>query len=223
MTSGCMLHLKALHFPDQLPDLHASALAAKIRVFKFENVRHGGLYIRSNVSALQRMCSNPNYAERCLFFRNWLDHLYCRNIDRAVSQFTSSHPDKAWWLDRGDANEQSKVGFQRRISEMFLSDPSPAHVHIRRRLDRWSQMQTLPGIRPNHFLLNLKRLHKLVPPRVLAAVMRVAFDGLFTAARFQQQRRCIFGCEAEDSTMHYTRCRLLRVLSWDLLMRMRCE
>ena len=53
----------------------------------------------------------------------------------------------------------------------------------------------------------LQRLARLVPPRVVAAVLRTWFNGWCTARRFQANGRCFFGCSmGEDSVDHYMGC-----------------
>ena len=62
---------------------------------------------------------------------------------------------------------------------------------------------------------NLRRLGKLVPPRVHAVVFRTVFNGWYTDRRCAQDREspCKVGCGHEhgrDSLEHYTCCTTLR-------------
>ena len=50
------------------------------------------------------------------------------------------------------------------------------------------------------------RLHGMVPPRIIAAIVRTWYNGWCTGRRFQQSGTCIFGCQYEDSIEHYSRC-----------------
>ena len=51
------------------------------------------------------------------------------------------------------------------------------------------------------------RLRKLVPPKVLAAVLRTLFNGWCTRRRFQARGRCLFGCRmGADAVDHYIEC-----------------
>ena len=60
------------------------------------------------------------------------------------------------------------------------------------------------------------RLKALAPPRVSAAVLRTLYNGWCTHSRFQKRQAhsniCVLGCggNAEDSIMHYCRCRVTR-------------
>ena len=84
-----------------------------------------------------------------------------------------------------------------------------AMLHLRRRCDRW-EVGIAPGLRPERALRTLSATAQLMPPRVVAAYLRVLFDGLPTRQRFQQSGPCIFQCAsgAVDSISHYAHCRV---------------
>ncbi len=53
----------------------------------------------------------------------------------------------------------------------------------------------------------MSRLRSLVPPRVLAAVLRTWYNGWCKKRRFQSSGECLFGCSlGEDSVDHYMSC-----------------
>ena len=60
MTAGCLRHLKTLGFPNELPDMHINVLAAKVRVHRFEDARHGGLKIEHHANQVRAVINNPD-------------------------------------------------------------------------------------------------------------------------------------------------------------------
>ena len=65
----------------------------------------------------------------------------------------------------------------------------------------------------------LQVLPRLVPPRVLAAVWRLWWNGWCTARRFQGKGCCRLGCggDAEDSIEHYCLCPRLAEFAWKFM------
>ena len=77
---------------------------------------------------------------------------------------------------------------------------------LRHKLDKL-QLPVLPRVRVSRIQAVLKRLPRLVPPRVIAAVIRTLYKGWTTRRRFQQEGPCCFGCRlGEDSEQHYAGC-----------------
>ena len=96
--------------------------------------------------------------------------------------------------------------WQRSARDVLLRNAPANHlVFIRRRLDRW-EVPLLRGRRTERFLKLLQRLHSLVPPRVIAAVVRTNFNGWCTKRRFGLTGGCIFGCSGTDCIEHYSCC-----------------
>ena len=109
-------------------------------------------------------------------------------------------------MSYGEHERQQKACWQRRATQLCLRPSDGVATHVRRRLDRWP-LGSLPGHRPQRLLSNLSSISSLVPPRVLSAVMRTAFNGWCTAQRFQKHSSCIFGCDSsQDSIEHYSSC-----------------
>ncbi len=82
-----------------------------------------------------------------------------------------------------------------------------AMLHLRRRMDRWSGMTTLPGYRPNRARAVLEVLRRKATPRIQAAYLRTICDGWCTKHRFQGQGACAFGCRGgRDKLDHYACC-----------------
>ncbi|CAK0888681.1 unnamed protein product [Prorocentrum cordatum] len=99
--------------------------------------------------------------------------------------------------------------------ELAQLEPDRVHFRVRHKLSYW----TLPGfprILAERFLASRRRLERLVPPRVIAATFRTAWNGRCTARRFQQRDQphdiCMLGCSlaAKDSIQHYCRCSAVR-------------
>ena len=57
-------------------------------------------------------------------------------------------------------------------------------------------------------------LRTAAPPCVRAALLRTWFNGWCAGRRFQQQRRCIFGCMLEDLIEHYAPCPVAHAFAW---------
>ena len=72
-----------------------------------------------------------------------------------------------------------------------------------------------PRLRAQQALVVAARLRGLVPPRVVAAVIRTWYDGWLSQRRFQSRGSCcLFGCgHGEDSVQHYMRCRVLHAFA----------
>jgi len=95
---------------------------------------------------------------------------------------------------------------RRRLASRLAAVPE---ARLRRKLGIWS-MDLFPRVRVARGLAVLTRLRRLVPPRVIAAILRTWYNGWCTARRFQQRAPCLFGCQhGEDSVHHYARCRCL--------------
>ncbi len=69
-------------------------------------------------------------------------------------------------------------------------------------------MPLYPRHRARRALAVAACLRRLVPPRVVAVVIRTWYDGRCTQRRFQTRgSRCLFGRgSGEDSVQHYMRC-----------------
>ena len=207
ITAGCLKHLQALGFPSQLLDIQSNAIAAKIRVYKFENLAHGGLQVATRVAQLRAIVDLPVNAVRRARLLPWLDKLFLFNLQKAVEGYRNLACRQTVPLDNEAVVTDARTRFQATVRASIASSPAPAFVHLRRRLDRW-KIPTLPGHRPNRAIKAFQILRTDVPPRVLAAVYRGLFNGFITARRFQQQGSCVFGCNnADDGIEHYAACR----------------
>ena len=210
MTVGCLRHLKTLGFPNELPDIHINVLAAKVRVHRFEDARHGGLKIEHRAKQMRAVINNPDNMFRRSRFPIWLQNLYIFSLQSAVVDFKArelSATSGPSLLGNDGSPEQARVGWQARAIKL-ISPPTqgPALLHLRRRLDRWN-IPTLPGHRCGRALRALETLRSHAPPRVIAAVIRCLCNGWITGRRFQKGGRCVLGCSpGEDSIEHYAYC-----------------
>ena len=55
ITTGCLQNLTSVGFPADVPDLHCIAVAAKSRVFVYDNLKDGGFDINKRVYQLDRL------------------------------------------------------------------------------------------------------------------------------------------------------------------------
>ena len=79
---------------------------------------------------------------------------------------------------------------------------------MRWKLDRWS-LRGFPRITAERYLRALELVKALLPPRVGAASLRIAWNGWCTRRRYQERGPCLFGCGSflqEDSIEHYACC-----------------
>ncbi len=81
---------------------------------------------------------------------------------------------------------------------------------LRKKLEKWT-LPLFPRLRAQRALGVAARLRGLVPPRVVAAVIRTWYDGWCSQRRFQARGSCcLFGRgHGEDSVQHYIWCRVL--------------
>ena len=91
-------------------------------------------------------------------------------------------------------------------SALARSTRTYPEARLRGKLERW-QLPLFPRLRAQRAAQIVPRLRRLVPPRVVAAVLRTWFNGWCTRRRFQQNGRCIFGCKlGADALEHYICC-----------------
>jgi hypothetical protein len=103
---------------------------------------------------------------------------------------------------------EERKGFQKSIVHLFATTPiGSVELHLRRRLDRWTGLGTLPGHRPNRACRVMEVLSRKATPRIQAAYLRTICNGWCTRHRFQGQGACAFGCGGGyDKLEHYACC-----------------
>ena len=127
-------------------------------------------------------------------------------LQRAAAKVRGADLEEPPMMQHGGHARQQKAGWQKRATLLCLRPASVVDTHIRRRFDRWP-LSSLPGHRPSRLKSNLASISSLVPPRIIAATVRTAFNGWCTARRFQASGSCIFGCDGGyDGIEHYANC-----------------
>ena len=187
------------------------AQAAKFRVTRFENTQNAGLNVLFRAS---RLCSEIGsecslaHVDSC---RRWADqNNFLHHLAAADRQFSGR-------LGREDSLRDAlgnSEGFQKLITPFFRTTPVGASMlHLRRRLDGWRTMGTLPGHRPGRAQRIMQVLLTKATPRVQAAYLRTICNGWCTRHRFQQQGNCLFGCgRGFDGLVHYASCSVVEQL-----------
>ena len=157
-----------------------TAVAAKVRLCRYENGAHGGLNITNRAHAIRNRISETCTMGQLCWVASWRRNSFILHLEEANRSSTSnlalySTPEKLKLYDRHR--------WQGRVARLFASAPSgSAHLHLRRRLDRWS-MITLPGRRVGRAVRVLKVMSQTTSPRVQAAYLRFLCNGVCTKRR----------------------------------------
>ena len=193
------------------------SFAARFRVAHREASASGGLAVASMVRRLDTHYANSVFLARGGRWRFWYKHSYYHNLDTAIQYgrqlgitIDSVEDDLGSTAPRPHTRAQAKrlqQGVQRAarsaLNRVRRVDPEP---RLRKKLERW-RLPLFPRIRAMRAARVMVRLRLLVPPRVLAAVLRTWFNGWCTKRRFQGKGDCLFGCLfGEDSVDHYMNC-----------------
>ena len=199
-----MKDLKALHFPIVLPDIEAIALAAKARVCKQENLKHGGLHVRRRAASIRETRLRADRASTLIWTQDWYHQNFFFKLEHAGEKVERL-------LINTETVQPSGCSYQGYITKIIRGLPcTAARTHLRKRLDRWN-LSTLPGHRVTKVVNACKVISETLPPRVLAAYLRVVCDGWCTRRRFQGLGRCRFGCGYDaDEIKHYASCTVIR-------------
>ena len=164
----------------------------------------GGLEIRRRAHDLSSLQANDQCSLRHFHWvSTWREHSFLYHLRDADEQLRLKlHTSVARGLKL-----DIRSGWQGRISTLFRNHPRvKAHLHLRRRLDRWNT-RTLPGWRVQRVEKVLDAIASAVNPRVISAYIRLICNGWITARRFQRRALCSFACGArEDSIEHYAKC-----------------
>ena len=210
-TPGLLQQLKSLGFASEVPDPVAVALGAKCRVYRWENIAHGGLHLARRARRLAQAFSSTMHLDRAVAWRSWFDKSFFSNVMRAQHRLEATAATKhlsVGLLLQGAAKDPTpKSHWQRRCSEILrLHDVAGLHHHLRKRIDRWP-LRTLPGHRVRRMQVALTRLGALVPPCVWAAALKTLLDGWTTATSNNRSADCLFECKSgNDSIAHYAYC-----------------
>ncbi len=202
------------------PRLEHYCLAARTRLYCFENHCHGGLRIDAKHDAIQHSIRNIENTSRLSRWFNWfqegsITHIHdCREelnsrglVVEDLKEIAAGRPNK----DQPPSVRARKMRkcFQRTIRgeldrKVFFH---PAE-RMRHKLDRWN-LPGVPARTATRCARALQDLKDWVPPRICSAVLRTQWNGWCTRRRFQQIGRCCLGCTSllqEDSIEHYAVC-----------------
>jgi len=197
------------------------SIAARTRLLLCENVKHGGLRIPERCREIDEACCNSSqslYRQR--LWKDWYGGGVVQDIREGRDQLVQRgfSLDALWKKAAGpyDPEEDSRVrdkkarrALQKTIrSELHKTLTVDPVSRMRFRLDRWN-LDGLPGETSTRFLRFIEVVKHHLPPRIVAAVLRTAWNGWCTSRRFQHSGKCIFACQAfaqEDSIEHYAGC-----------------
>ena len=162
--------------------------------------------------------SSSEYLDRLAGWNEWYRSCCVRTLDNAVksAQRVDICPYRIW---RADAKWRRQTGsalapnsFQKDLYVKLRKALCPdLENRIRHKLTRW-KLTTPIGILTRRLQPRMATLVRVVPPRVIAAVIRTIWNGWCTAARFQRVSPCVLGCShsAEDRIEHYAYCKFTK-------------
>ena len=202
------------------PSVSHSALAARTRLYCYENYKYGGLNIDAKYQntrrAINRIEETHRYSKCFAWFSDGTiaDIFACRGdlqdcgLDLSSLKVIGASPGQED-RDPAERDRMLRNKFQRVVrTELAKSTYVDPIQRFRAKLDRWK----LPGI-PAHtaskLYLAMRDLKKWATPRICSAVLRTSWNGWCTKRRFQKWGPCCLGCDAfwqEDSIEHYAKC-----------------
>ena len=218
ITSAAMKDLKHV-FTAELFDVAQASIAAQARVARFEDRRHGGLQVGRRAAALRALSDSPAHSLRGARLREWVASCSLVVLDEAQRKIRDLEQSTLRTPAEGMTPEAFRRGWQARAYRALRQAGSSGalHMHARRKLDRW-HIDVLPGRRVDRWIAGITAVKDLVPPRVLAAGIRAAFNGWPTSRRFQSAGCCVLNCgTGADSIEHYAYCRVYHDLAARLL------
>ncbi|CAE8623190.1 unnamed protein product [Polarella glacialis] len=201
-----LFHLAdGLGFPASFPSIVTSALAAKLRVLRFDITDAISRAIELRTLLASSTCDplfEPWYRQAHVFVSHQAQEqalnarVTARTIAAALSHLRTQ--------------TELRKSFQKEATiQLLIKGPDSYDVEfgLRCRFCRW-QLQLSPRIAAVRSISLFRRLAKLVKPRVWAAVLRTHLNGWCTQRRFQQIGVCIFQCSptARDCIEHYCFC-----------------
>ena len=209
--------------PHDFRDLRDVSLAAQLRVVRREAVACGGLRVSAEVRRLDALYRATPFLYRSGRWRQWFLNSFYHNLQAAVDTcralgvtietvesglgVAGPRPHTRAQAHRIDGGVQRAA--RGALTKVFRAQPEQ---RLRRKLARW-QLPVFPRIRAMRAACIIPRLRRLVPPKVLAALLRCRYKGWCTKRRFQGRGRCVFGCSlGADSVDHYICCSRLHQL-----------
>ena len=199
-----------------------AAKAAKLRVLRYENMRHGGIRVKERARSLRQAISSTDQLVRRATWAEWLDRnpllvlwdnlvaLDQSGISlRVVEDVIGKGKDRPF-------NPALQARVRRQLQSTIATllrarEPYNAEHRMRHKLARW-RLPLLPRISATRALDRLSLLSRCAPPRIRAAVLSTMWNRWVTARRFQHSAICCLGCcvDAQDSIEHYSCCPVIR-------------
>ena len=214
--------------------LQIAAKATKLRVLRYENMRHGGLRVKERARNLRQAIGSTDQLVRRATWAEWFDNnpllvLWGNLVSldqsgitpRAVEDVISKGKDRPF---SPAVRARVRRQFQSATTTLLRSrEPYNAEHRMRHKLARW-RLPLLSRISATRALARLSLLGRCAPPRIRAAVLSTMWNRWVTARRFQRSNTCCLGCsvDAHDSIEHYSCCPVIRrVADSDLRLVMR--
>ena len=187
--------------------IYICILAAKVRVYRYENASHGGLNVLQRSRALRQAVDQAPYIGRYHIWKSWVDtnplFVLKETYEECVAKgHTITRIEQA--ITGPGASRPHSLPTTATIRCRF-------HAALAGRLRRGEQcfperrMRAQPRVAAQRALLTLETLRALVTPRISNAVVSTLWHRWTTARRFQQTQACCLQCapEAQDSIEHY--------------------
>ena len=95
MVPSCLRAATHLGFPGELPELPATAAAAKCRVAAWEAFRTGGLFISERAARLRQSIDNSEFLGRRIEWGSWISASYVLQLEAAVARLQSVAPTRS--------------------------------------------------------------------------------------------------------------------------------
>ena len=206
-----LIQLRDLGFPCELMDIRCASIAAKARVCHYEDAQQGGLRVRRRARQLRHRMHCTLRELLPASIERWLESntlFVLEAAEERVHELELAQNLPCTRTATQEARQQMKTTWQAERNKALLAGRprAPVDVFMRRRLDHWD-IDVVPGARVQRFRSRMEAVSAFVPPCVLAAALRTAFNGWVTTRRFQQNGRCAFGCaRGVDSINHYAHC-----------------
>ena len=203
-TVGDLHHLDSLiSFPVVFKDIRTSAWAAKLRLAHQVFAQNLTPLVEDFQHDLQHL---PPHLDS---WRKWYDSSIVWALQSAVMD-ANNLGIRAETIGDHPLHGSNTKSLQYILQDKIRSHHSikmNTHNRIRHKMERW-RLQVPPRILADRVTLRMKKVGKLVPPRVVSALWRTLWNGWCTSARFQRESRCIFGCGrfALDRIEHYAHC-----------------
>jgi len=207
--------------PQEAKDLREVAVASKIRLALTEKWKGGGLKMKQRRGTLRkwRMEEEPDCLgdQANVRWATWYERAHAENVYGAVEEVSKEGIKLAEVVTAVRAREGNSkktvrsdgkpCGVQAEVYKRLKKERGNPRRILGRWLKRW-KIGLWEEVKVERAMRTIDRLGKLVPPRVIAAVLRTWANGWCTTRRYQVESECIFGCpwRGTDCIEHYLVC-----------------